>query len=170
IALLVTAILAGFKHRRSLFIALGMAVLGVALYFPVNYLLFNPQVVPMNTWIMIGLAVLTVGVGVLVGWLFGGDNRSTNMKVGGWTAFLVGAVMVADRHMQLWNAYSTSGYVRGRPIATIGASNPGFSDSSFFVQGVDTFTHMLLPSIALMVISFAGYTRYTRASLLEVLN
>ncbi|WP_306233662.1 ABC transporter permease [Agrococcus beijingensis] len=170
IALLVTAILAGFKQKRSLFIALGMAVLGAALYYPVNYVLFNPQIVPMDTWLMIGLAVLTIAVGVLAGWIFGGDNKSTNMKVGGWTAFLVAAVMVVDRHMQLWNAYSTSGFVRGRPIATIGASNPGFSDSTFFVQGVDTFTHMLLPSIALMVISFAGYTRYTRASLLEVLN
>ena len=170
VALLVTAVLAGFRHRRSLYIALGMAALGVALYYPVNYYLFNPQVVPMNAWIMAVLALVTIGVGAGAGWIFGGDNKPTNMKIGGWTAFLVGAIMVVDRHMQLWNAYSTSGFIRGRPIATIGAANPGFSNSSFFVQGVDTFTHMLLPSIALMVISFAGYTRYTRASLLEVLN
>ncbi|UOW00971.1 ABC transporter permease [Agrococcus sp. SCSIO52902] len=170
VALIVTAILAGIKNRRSLMIGLGVAAVGIALYYPVNYFLFNPQVVPMNFWILAGLAVVTILVGVGAGWVFGGDNKSVNMKIGGWTAFLVGAIMVVDRHMQLWQAYSQSGYIRGRPIATIGASNPGFSQSSFFVQGVDAFTHLLLPTIALMVISFAGYTRYTRASLLEVLN
>ena len=35
---------------------------------------------------------------------------------------------------------------------------------------MDTFTHLLLPTVALILISFAGYTRYTRASMLEVLN
>ncbi len=169
-ALVVTAILAGFRHKRSMWIALGVAAVGAALYYPVNYYLFNPQVVPMTFWLLAILGVVTVLVGVGAGWVFGGENKSTNMKVGGWTAFLVGAILVVDRHMQLWQAYSQTGFVRGRPIATIGASNPGFSDSSFFVQSVDAFTHMLLPSIALMVISFAGYTRYTRASLLEVLN
>lgn len=170
IALIVVAILAGFKRKRSLWIALGVAGLGLALYYPVNYYLFNPSVVGMTFWLMAALAIVTILVGVGIGHLFGGDNKATNRKVGGWVAFLVGAVMVVDRHMQLWQAYSQSGFIRGRPIATIGAGNPGFADSSFFVQGVDAFTHLLLPSIALCVISFAGYTRYTRASLLEVMN
>lgn len=170
IALIVTAILAGFTRKRPLLIALGVAVLGIALYYPVNYYLFNPSVVGMTGWLLAALAVVTVLVGVGIGYLFGGDNKPVAMKVGGWTAFLVGAVMVVDRHMQLWQAYSGSGFIRGRPIATIGAANPGFAESSFFVQSVDSFTHLLLPSIALLVISFAGYTRYTRASLLEVMN
>ena len=34
----------------------------------------------------------------------------------------------------------------------------------------DLFTHLLLPTIALILISLASYTRYTRASMLEVLN
>lgn len=170
IALIVVAILAGLKNRRSLFIGLGVAALGVALYYPVLYFVFNPQVLEMNIWIMILLALVTIAVGVGIGWVFGGDNKPTNMKIGGWTAFLVAAVIVVDRHMMLWQSYSNSGFVRGRPIATIGASNPGFSQSDFFVQSVDAFTHLLLPSIALLVISFAVYTRYTRASLLEVMN
>ena len=32
------------------------------------------------------------------------------------------------------------------------------------------FTHLVLPTITLMLISLAGYTRYSRASMLEVLN
>ena len=35
---------------------------------------------------------------------------------------------------------------------------------------LDSFTHMLLPTIALMIISLAAYTRYARASLLDVMN
>ena len=34
----------------------------------------------------------------------------------------------------------------------------------------DTFSHLVLPTIALMLISVATYTRYSRASMLEVLN
>ena len=32
------------------------------------------------------------------------------------------------------------------------------------------FAHLILPTIALILISFASYTRYSRASLLEVMN
>ena len=38
------------------------------------------------------------------------------------------------------------------------------------MQGIDLFTHLLLPTIAIVLISFASYTRYSRASLLEVMN
>ena len=34
----------------------------------------------------------------------------------------------------------------------------------------DTFSHLILPTLALMLISLATYTRYSRASMLEVLN
>ena len=51
----------------------------------------------------------------------------------------------------------------------MGASTPGLG-GNFWVQGIDLFTHLLLPTIAIILISFAGYTRYSRASLLEVMN
>ena len=35
---------------------------------------------------------------------------------------------------------------------------------------LDTVMHLILPSIALTLISFAGYVRFTRGTLLEVLN
>ncbi|MBN9200592.1 MAG: ABC transporter permease, partial [Microbacterium chocolatum] len=57
----------------------------------------------------------------------------------------------------------------GRPIATVGASTPGLG-GNFWVQGIDLYTHLLLPTIAIILISFASYTRYSRASLLEVMN
>jgi len=39
-----------------------------------------------------------------------------------------------------------------------------------WITGIDTFTHLLLPTISLLLISFAGYTRYARAGMLEVMN
>ena len=37
-------------------------------------------------------------------------------------------------------------------------------------MGIDQIMHFLLPTISLTLISFAGYTRYARAGLLEVLH
>ena len=165
----VTAILAGFKRKRPLIIGLAVAVLGIVLYVPLQYTLLNPSAFVMSIPFLLLLAVVTVLVGVGIGWLFGGDQRPQAMKIGGWVAFLSGFVIIVDRIQQVWQPYSESGRIRGRPIATIGASTPNI-EGSFWVISLDTLTHLLLPSIALLLISFAGFTRYTRASLLEVLN
>jgi peptide/nickel transport system permease protein len=57
----------------------------------------------------------------------------------------------------------------GRPISTVGSSTPDLS-GSFWVTGIDSFTHLLLPTTALVLISIASYSRYARSSLLDVLN
>jgi peptide/nickel transport system permease protein len=51
----------------------------------------------------------------------------------------------------------------------VGSSTPGLG-GNFWVQGIDLYTHLLLPTIAIILISFAGLTRYTRSSMLEVMN
>ncbi|MEL0135214.1 MAG: ABC transporter permease, partial [Aquiluna sp.] len=35
---------------------------------------------------------------------------------------------------------------------------------------IDSYAHLILPTAALLIISVAGYTRYSRASLLDVMN
>jgi hypothetical protein len=57
----------------------------------------------------------------------------------------------------------------GLPIKTIGDRESRLQ-GSFWVITNDTFSHLILPTIALMLISLATYTRYSRASMLEVLN
>ena len=57
----------------------------------------------------------------------------------------------------------------GRPIATIGAGTPNI-EGDFWILGLDSFTHLILPTTALILISLAGYTRFTRASMLEIMN
>jgi len=63
-----------------------------------------------------------------------------------------------------------------RIIKTIGDSTPNFCTPShpqnctFGAQLLDKFGHYLLPTLTLMLISYAGYSRYQRASMLETLN
>jgi peptide/nickel transport system permease protein len=59
--------------------------------------------------------------------------------------------------------------IRNRPIKTIGDKEARL-EGSFWVITNDTFSHLILPTLALMLISLATYTRYSRASMLEVLN
>ncbi len=54
-------------------------------------------------------------------------------------------------------------------IPTVGQTTPGF-EGSFSARMQDYFWHMLLPTTALIMIGFAGYSRYMRASMLDVMN
>jgi peptide/nickel transport system permease protein len=74
-----------------------------------------------------------------------------------------------DRFMQAWPSYFNNSRVRGRPIATIGAGTPNIQ-GDFWVLSLDTFTHLILPTMALILVSLASYTRFTRSSMLEIMN
>jgi peptide/nickel transport system permease protein len=115
------------------------------------------------------LALATIAVGYLVGFAFGGDDRGPAARTGMIVAFLSAGLIVLDRFMQSWDEYYNNEWIFGRPIATVGDSIPDIG-GDYWVMGVDGFTHLLLPTAALMLVSVAGYVRYSRASLLEVLN
>ena len=72
-----------------------------------------------------------------------------------------------DRFLQAWPTYFSE--VNGRPIATVGYQTPNLG-GDVWVSGIDSFTHFLLPTVALLLISFAGYTRYSRAGMLETMG
>jgi peptide/nickel transport system permease protein len=57
-----------------------------------------------------------------------------------------------------------------RPVPTIGQRNDLLESTDFWVSNLDTVLHLFLPTIALTLISFAGYVRFSRGTLLEVLN
>lgn len=165
-AFAMTAIITGLGNRRALIAALVTAAIGVAFYFPfMTYISFFIT----EWWMLLGLALAAVAVSVAVGYFLGGHDRGSVMRITGFTGFITAFVIALDRFMQVWPAYANSGRIRGRPIATIGASTPNLQ-GSLWVQGVDIYTHLLLPTIALVLISFATYTRYSRASMLEVMN
>ena len=51
-----------------------------------------------------------------------------------------------------------------------GMNSPGYSDMSFWQQIADTLQHLVLPAVSIALISLAGYSRFQRASMLEVLH
>lgn len=60
--------------------------------------------------------------------------------------------------------------VNYRPVPTVGQVNDLLEPGNFWHSALDVLMHIALPTIALAIISFAGYVRYSRGSLLEVLN
>ncbi|GAA5197482.1 ABC transporter permease [Microbacterium jejuense] len=165
IAVGVTAISTGLRNRKALYASLIVAVIGIALYFPMmNYILNG-----MTLWFFLLLAVIAVVVSGAIGWFMGAPDRGPVVRTTAIVGFFVAAFIALDKYMSYWHAYANSSRVRGRPIATVGSSTPGLG-GNFWVQGIDLYTHLLLPTIAIVLISFASYTRYSRASLLEVMN
>jgi len=63
-------------------------------------------------------------------------------------------------------------YRQGNPsplIPTLGQSSTN-PPTDFFPRMLDYFWHMVGPSLTLVLVGFAGYSRYMRASMLDVLN
>jgi peptide/nickel transport system permease protein len=54
-------------------------------------------------------------------------------------------------------------------VSTIGPETPGFN-GSFWAHIGDVAGHMVLPTITLAVVSFATYSRYQRASMLDTMS
>jgi peptide/nickel transport system permease protein len=167
LAFLVAALTAGLANRKSLYTGLTVVAIGLAVYYPFN--LISDY---LTIWSVLGLGALAVVVGVVVGYLWGGTDRGISARTGGITAFLVAFLIAIDRFMRSWSNYANSDIINGRPIGTVGAGTPNLSDvtSNFWIEGLDNFTHLLLPTISVMLISLAAYSRYSRASLLDVLN
>lgn len=161
-----TLLFAGLSNRRALYSALTTAALGVGAYVGVQWLWFYYVT---DFKMLVGLFALALAVGFAAGWLWGGPDRMVSARGGVLVALFLSVVTFFDKVMQAWPIYSAQPEVKGRPIATIGSVTPGLS-GDFWIYTLDRLTHLLLPSIALVLISFATYTRYQRGSMLEVLN
>jgi len=111
---------------------------------------------------MFVLTVITLGTGAGVGALVGGEiDRSAAMRAGMLSAFLVGCIVSFDRFISAWEP--------GRTIATIGPKTPNF-EGNFWETMVDYAGHQILPSLALALIGFATFMRFTRSSMLDTLK
>ncbi len=164
IAAAITQLTAGVRNRRALYSALIMAPLGVVAYY-----VLNPLFSSFGTGHMIVLAVVTILVGCLVGWLMGGYDRGQSMRAAALSGFLIAGLVLLDRFMIEWPYYVDNSRINGRPIATFGSATPNL-EGDWWTHSIDTFTHLLLPTIALMLVSMATYSRYSRASMLEIME
>ncbi|MFZ7088334.1 ABC transporter permease [Curtobacterium sp. RRHDQ10] len=163
LGLAMVTMLAGTKNKRAWLVGGINVFIAIVAYFALQGLLN----VSSGATIFI-LAVITVLVGLASGFFVGGHDRGLMMRIGALTAFLSAGVVALDRFMRSWSNYSHN-FVGNRPIATVGSSTPGLQ-ADFWITGLDTYTHLLLPSISLLLISFASYTRYSRSGMLEVLD
>jgi peptide/nickel transport system permease protein len=165
-AVVITVLSTGWSNKKARFTALSVAGMGLVLYYPLHVLFEQFSII--NVFTVILIVIVLAALGGLTGWLWGGVDRWPSVRTGAITGFVVGLIMLLDRFLASWNIYVTQ-VANGRPISTIGASTPDLV-GSFWIEGIDTFTHLLLPTTALVLASLAGYSRYSRASLLEVMN
>ena len=105
-----------------------------------------------------------------VGWFSTKIDRSATVRTTIITGVLVAGVILVDKIMRTWYSYSSTDAINFRPVPTIGQTNSLLDTQDFWFLTLDSMLHLFLPTMALMIISFAGYVRYSRGSLLEVLN
>jgi peptide/nickel transport system permease protein len=120
-----------------------------------------------------GIFAITISVGSAIGYFLSKIDRRVYTRIGLFTALLSTVPIIVDRFMSEFAAYMTSDAVSGRPVPTLGQANDLLTQEqldNFWISGLDTAVHLVLPTIALTLISFAGYVRFSRGSLLEVLN
>lgn len=116
------------------------------------------------------LVVLAAGLGLCAaaaGFAVGGIERAAAIKIAVPTALAGFGFLVLDRYLAAWPEYLA--LTNGRPIATVGSATPGL-DGDFWLTGLDSFTHYLLPTVGLTVFGMVGYLRYTRATLSEAIG
>lgn len=155
-------LISGHEHRRPLYAALLAAGVGALLYLPLQGVLTDPGV-----WGLLGLALLTVAVCAGIGYAVGGLLRRQAVPLAVASGLLTAGLIFVDRLLQAWSSYTAS--VNGRPVATIGSATPNYT-GDFWHLSLDATTHLLLPTLALILVGLASYSRYSRTSMLEVMN
>ncbi len=169
-AFLVTLLSTGLRNRKALYSALSVAALGAVLWLPMLYVWDWARSADVLGWpLVIGAFLVALVVSAGIGLAWGGPDRSRSARTAALTAIPVSTMLFVDRLMASWPSYNNNNSIKGRPIATLGSSTPNL-EGDFWVQTIDTFTHLVLPTATLILISFAAYTRYSRASMLEVMN
>jgi peptide/nickel transport system permease protein len=162
----VTQLSTGITNKAALKSSLAMAAFTVVAYYPAQWLFEQ------NAKILIYPLMIIVGFGVaaLVSLKFSKIDRGPIMRTSMLSVFIMGFLVVVDKLMQTWKPYMETDAVYFRPIPTIGQVNALLEPGNFWMTLLDGLVHMFLPTLALLLISFAGYVRFSRGTLLEVLN
>ena len=164
-AVVVTALVAGLTHRSVLNACLVTAGVGGLAQFFVTPWLQDPKWASWTNILL--LAVIAVIVAAVIGYLMGGLDRPQAIRATILTALATGFFIVVDQLLRAVPSYSD--IVGGRILATIGSSTPNF-DGTFWESQLDTFTHLLLPTLSILLISYATYSRYSRATMLDTMH
>jgi peptide/nickel transport system permease protein len=158
-------LVAGLERRAVLYSCLATAAVGCVAQFLVTPWLQDPR---WASWFNILLLLVISGlVATGTGYAFGGLDRGPAIRASLLTAVVTGGFIVLDIVLRAVPGYAD--LVNGRIFATIGSETPNLG-GTFWQTQLDVFTHLLLPTLAVMLISFAAYSRYSRATMLEVMT
>ena len=166
IAFGVTQLSVGLTNKAALRASLTMAGLSVVAFYPANWV-FDKYPGNFTIFLMICALITTA---VFVGLIFSKIDRSPIVRTSIITAVLSGGLVLVDKFMQTWKPYMETDAVNYRPVPTVGERSDLMDDSDFWISSLDVVTHLFLPTLALTLIGFAGYIRFARGTLLEVLN
>lgn len=166
----ITQLSTGVANREALRSALAMTLLiGVIGYFPMQWVLdvSNKRLMFLSVFIAIPL------LGFISSRVFARVDRGPVMRTATIAGFIVFLLLVIDKLMHAWLPYMENDAVNFRPVPTIGQSKAEltlYGEVDWWVSTLDLTVHLILPTVALTLISFAGYIRFSRTTLLEVLN
>jgi peptide/nickel transport system permease protein len=153
-----------FGYSKSNLYKVGIvAAVFTVLYIPAQLLFKNP-----TPALVIIVLLGYILAGVVLGIILGGVDKRSFMRVFGIVGFLSFLITYFDRLLQAFGPYTRNPEIRA-PIPTFGSQTPELQ-GNYWILTVDSITHLILPTLALLLMTFAGYTRYTRSSMLEVLG
>ncbi|MDQ1287641.1 MAG: glutathione transport system permease protein [Actinomycetota bacterium] len=155
----------GLRRRQVLHSCLATAAVGSLGSFVVTPWLLDPKWASWTNLLL--LLVLSLLLASGIGYALGGVDKGEAVRASLVTAVVTGFFIVLDIVLRTLPGYAD--LVGGRVFATIGARTPNF-EGTFWEQQLDTFTHLLLPTLSILLISFATYSRYSRSTMLEVMN
>ena len=168
-AAIVIQLVSGLDNKKGQKAGFGTAVAIAAFYFPSQSLMSEDA----SFFNVVAIFAITLSLGMTIGYLVSKIDRRIYTRIGLFTALLSTFPIIIDRFMKEFPNYFNSDAVNGRPVPTLGQNNDMLTPEqleNYWVSGLDTAVHLVLPTIALTLISFAGYVRFSRGSLLEVLN
>jgi peptide/nickel transport system permease protein len=166
IAFGVTQLSVGLGNKKALGASLTMAGLSVVAFYPANWV-FDNYASALNIFLM---ACVLITTAVFVGLAFSKIDRAPIVRTTIITAVLSAHLVIVDKFMQTWKPYMESDAINFRPVPTVGERNDLLNSPDFWISGLDVITHLFLPTLALTLINFAGYTRFARGTMLEVMN
>ncbi len=166
IAFGITYLSVGLENKSAVKSALFCALVASIFYFPAQILLDSSR--PRVGLLLMFIAL--IGVALLGSMIFSQIDRGPIIRTNAISVVIIGLLIVVDKLMQAWRPYIESDDINFRPISTFGQSTAWLFEVPFWVRFLDIVLHMILPTIALTLISFAGYVRFSRGTLLEVLN
>jgi peptide/nickel transport system permease protein len=162
----VTYLSTGIGNKAALRSSLTVVGIGFVLYFPVEYFLKRYA----NVLTIVVMAAITLAIAVGVAYLFTKIDRRPVIRTSVITSILVGILFIIDKLMKTWVPYINTDAIHQRPIPTISQANDLLPTGNFWFSSLDTVLHLVLPTIALILITMAGYVRYSRGTMLEVMN